>query len=58
MTAGHFYEQFGSGLALRLWEDRALGINNALFGGRIKWNLQDIFQLKVLGGKTAYRYGI
>lgn len=57
ITAGHFYEQFGCGLALRLWEDRALGINNALFGGRIKWNLQDIFQLKVLGGRQRIGMG-
>ncbi|GIJ93348.1 hypothetical protein CAPN002_05660 [Capnocytophaga stomatis] len=57
ITAGHFYEQFGSGLALRFWEDRALGINNALFGGRIKWNLQDIFQLKVLGGRQRIGMG-
>ncbi|CEN38841.1 DUF6029 family protein [Capnocytophaga cynodegmi] len=57
ITVGHFYEQFGSGLALRLWEDRALGINNALFGGRIKWNLQDIFQLKVLGGRQRIGMG-
>ena len=35
LTAGYFYEQFGSGLLLRTWEDRALGINNALRGGRI-----------------------
>ncbi|GIM50221.1 DUF6029 family protein [Capnocytophaga stomatis] len=57
IIAGHFYEQFGSGLALRFWEDRALGINNALFGGRIKWNLQDIFQLKVLGGRQRIGMG-
>src|SRR5690625_4847974 len=30
ITAGYFYEQFGSGLILRTWEDRQLGINNAL----------------------------
>ena len=35
VTAGYFYEQFGSGLILRSWEDRQLGINNALLGGRI-----------------------
>jgi hypothetical protein len=35
LTAGYYYEQFGSGLLLRTWEDRALGINNALRGGRI-----------------------
>lgn len=34
LTAGYFYEQFGSGLILRSWEDRALGINNALRGVR------------------------
>lgn len=34
LTAGYFYEQFGSGLLFRSWEDRALGINNALRGGR------------------------
>ena len=35
LTAGYYYEQFGSGLLLRTWEDRALGINNALRGGRV-----------------------
>ncbi len=36
VTAGYFYEQFGSGLVFRLWEDRQLGLNNSLRGGRIK----------------------
>lgn len=35
LTAGFFYEQFGSGLLFRGWEDRSLGINNALSGGKI-----------------------
>jgi len=34
-TAGYFYEQFGSGMILRAWEDRSLGINTALRGGKI-----------------------
>lgn len=37
-TAGYFYEQFGSGLILRAWEDRQLGINNSIRGGRFKWH--------------------
>lgn len=37
VRAGYFYEQFGSGLILRSWEDRQLGINNALFGGRVTY---------------------
>lgn len=35
LTAGYFYEQFGSGLIFRSWEDRALGINNSIRGVRV-----------------------
>ncbi|QQX76985.1 MULTISPECIES: DUF6029 family protein [Aequorivita] len=38
VTGGYFYEQFGSGLILRTWEDRQLGINNAIKGIRVKFN--------------------
>lgn len=37
VTAGYFYEQFGSGLLLRSWEDRSLGINNAIRGGKVTY---------------------
>ncbi len=50
-TVGHYYEQFGSGLILRNWEDRQLGINNALLGGRIKYNFTDDLLLTALYGK-------
>lgn len=33
LRAGTVYEQFGSGLIFRTYEERALGINNALMGG-------------------------
>ena len=33
VTAGTFYEQLGSGLLFRSWEDRALGMNNARLSG-------------------------
>lgn len=38
ITGGYFYEQFGSGLILRTWEDRQLGINTALRGVRVKFD--------------------
>jgi len=38
ITGGYFYEQFGSGLMFRSWEDRQLGINNAVRGVRLKFN--------------------
>lgn len=37
LTGGYFYEQFGSGLILRTWEDRQLGINNAMKGVRVRF---------------------
>lgn len=36
VTAGTFYEQFGSGFTLRAYEDRQLGIDNSLMGARVK----------------------
>jgi len=37
VTGGFLYDQFGSGLVFRTWEDRQLGINNALLGVRVKY---------------------
>ena len=36
ITVGDVYGQFGSGMVLRLYEDRALGVDNALRGGKIE----------------------
>lgn len=52
VTLGHYYVQFGSGLALRTWEDRALGINNALRGGKIVYNPIDDISLTALYGRV------
>ena len=51
VTLGHFYEQFGNGLSLRSWEDRQLGINNALRGARIKYYPTNFIELKAIYGK-------
>ena len=50
VTAGTFYEQLGSGLLFRSWEDRALGLNNAILGARATYNYKDIFNVRVFGG--------
>lgn len=50
LTAGDFYEQFGSGFILRTYEERNLGIDNAIRGGRLKVNAVKGMQLTVLGG--------
>ena len=54
VTAGTFYEQFGSGLLFRTWEDRALGLNNALMGARVAYNFKDIFAVKALWGMPRF----
>ena len=51
ITAGDFYDQFGAGIIFRSWEDRALGWNNSLGGGRLHFHSPgNVFSLKVLGG--------
>ncbi|OUR94778.1 hypothetical protein A9Q87_02085 [Flavobacteriales bacterium 34_180_T64] len=50
-TVGHFYEQFGSGLILRSWEDRQLGINNALRGANVKFRPTESIELTALYGR-------
>ena len=51
LTAGSFYEQFGSGFILRTYEERSLGIDNSLLGGRLVVKPIDGLTLKVLSGK-------
>ncbi len=51
LTVGDFYEQFGSGLILRTYEERSLGIDNALRGGRLKLNPVGGLAFTALGGK-------
>ena len=51
LTAGDFYDQFGTGIILRSWEDRSLGWNNSLGGGRLTFKTDnDLFTAKLLGG--------
>lgn len=50
LTAGDFYEQFGNGFILRTYEDRGLGIDNAIRGGRLNVTAVTGMKLTVLGG--------
>ncbi|OUS03448.1 hypothetical protein A9Q86_00615 [Flavobacteriales bacterium 33_180_T64] len=49
-TAGYFYEQYGNGLILRLWEDTFLGLNNSIRGGNIKYTPFEYLELKAFYG--------
>ncbi|WP_178987491.1 DUF6029 family protein [Winogradskyella schleiferi] len=56
ITGGYFYEQFGSGLILRSWEDRQLGLNNAFKGLNIKFDATKDLSLKAVFGKQRYGF--
>ena len=50
VTVGDFYDQFGSGFIFRTYEERSLGIDNALRGARLNVTALKGVQFKVLGG--------
>ena len=51
LTLGTFYEQFGSGFILRTYEERSLGIDNSLLGGRLVLRPAKGVNIKALSGK-------
>ncbi|MCO5251861.1 MAG: DUF6029 family protein [Candidatus Kapabacteria bacterium] len=51
ITAGDFYEQFGSGLIFRAYEERSLGFDNAVDGIRVKFRPTAGIELTGLLGK-------
>ena len=52
ITAGNFYEQFGSGLIFRSYEEKGLGIDNAMDGIRLKYKIGNGINLKTFIGKS------
>lgn len=54
LTLGTFYEQFGSGFILRTYEDRSLGVDNSLLGGKLLLKPTDGVVLKLLSGKQRH----
>lgn len=50
LTAGDFYDQFGSGFVFRTYEERSLGVDNSLRGARVNVTGLKGVSFKVLGG--------
>ncbi len=50
ITAGTYYDQFGSGLLFRTFEDRTLGVNTAMMGARFAWHYKDVARIKAIWG--------
>lgn len=54
ITVGHFYEQFGSGMALRSYEERSLGYDNAIKGAKVIFKPVEGITLKGLIGTQRF----
>lgn len=51
LTLGDYYDQFGSGFVLRTYEERSLGIDNALRGAHLVYTPVNGTRIKALTGK-------
>ena len=56
MTAGNYYEQLGSGLIFRSYEDKGLGIDNAMDGIRVKYKPINGLYIKTFIGKSRAHF--
>lgn len=58
VTLGHFYEQFGNGMIFRAWEDRALGINSAIRGAKVKFAPNYNMDFTAFAGRQRSGFGV
>ena len=57
VTVGHIYDQIGSGIIFKAYEERALFLDNSLFGVQAEYAISDQFTVMALGGKQR-RVGV
>ena len=58
LSAGYLFDQFSSGLSFRTWEDRQLGLNNALVGVHLNYELIKKVNIKGFLGKQKIGFDI
>ncbi|MCR9171366.1 MAG: DUF6029 family protein [bacterium] len=56
ITLGSIYEQFGSGMILRVYEDRALGYDSYLDGARVIFRPRDGVKIKGVYGLQRFSF--
>lgn len=54
ITAGNFYEQFGSGMVLRSYQEWNLGFDNSLDGVRVKYKMKALTLTGLIGKQRLY----
>ncbi len=56
ITVGHFYEQFGSGMIFRSYNEPFLGVDNAMDGVRVRYNPIKGIHLKGVFGRQRLAF--
>jgi hypothetical protein len=54
VTVGNYYEQFGSGMILRAYEEKGLGIDNVFDGVRLKYMVSGFYLKGMVGTQRNY----
>jgi len=56
LSAGYLYDQIGSGIIFRAYEERALAIDNALVGIRLGYELQENWKIRAFTGREKRQF--
>ncbi|WP_425422908.1 DUF6029 family protein [Phaeodactylibacter xiamenensis] len=58
ISVGYLYDQIGSGIIFRAFEQRPLLIDNALYGARLAYDLGENWQIKGFTGRQKQQFDI
>lgn len=58
LAGGYLYDQIGSGIIFRAYEERPLLIDNALFGVRLGYDLGENWEIKALTGRQKQLFDV
>lgn len=56
ISVGYLYDQIGSGIIFRAYEQRPLLIDNALYGARLTYDINEDWQIKAFTGKQKQQF--
>lgn len=57
LAGGYLYDQIGSGIIFRAYEERSLMIDNALFGVSVGYHFNDDWKIRAFAGKEKQQFG-
>lgn len=56
LSGGYLYDQIGAGTIFRAYEERALMIDNALFGAKLAYNFDENWKVKAFTGRQKRQF--